>query len=278
MNAQPVGVFDSGVGGVTVLKKLLQTLPLERFVYFGDTARVPYGNKSPETVRRYCREIANFLLRPEIHGRPKGEKIKMLVIACNTASAVAAAELSRTLPVPVLGVVKSGAQAAARACSSGRIAVIGTKATINSRVYEKHLRRERPSLKIISQACPLLVPLVEEGWFDHPVTRQTLKRYLNPILAQKPQALILGCTHYPMLEFPIRRLCGDTVAIIDSPSAAAQDTIRYLQKFNLASSGQVRGRRAIFYVSDDPLTFQKTARLFLGRSLPGPVKQIRLSS
>jgi glutamate racemase len=208
----PIGVFDSGIGGLTVVAALLRTLPGEKILYLGDTARVPYGGKSPETVTRYSKEISDLLV---------AEGAKMIVVACNTASALAVASLSLSYPVPLLGVIEPGAAAAVLATRNGRIGVIATKATIGSDAYNKAIKALNPEVHVISVACPLLVPLIEEGLFDDEVTRTMLRRYLEPLLRAGIDTLVLGCTHYPLLKRLITRICGKQVVLVDSAENCA---------------------------------------------------------
>src|SRR4051812_4127255 len=203
---QPIGVFDSGIGGLTVVRELMRQLPQESVVYFGDTARVPYGPKSPDTVRRYSREIASFLLK---------QQAKAIVIACNTATAHALSVLREEFSVPVIGVVEPGARAAARATSGGRIGVIGTAGTVASGAYDRAIRAILPDARVVTKACPLLVPLVEEGWIDHPVTAQVAREYLAPLMDEQIDTLVLGCTHYPLLKDVLCRALGRGVTLID---------------------------------------------------------------
>ncbi|MEK7287154.1 MAG: glutamate racemase [Elusimicrobiota bacterium] len=274
----PIGVFDSGVGGLTVLDALLKALPRERFVYFGDTARVPYGNKSPAVVLQYSREIARYLLHasPSIDDLETGRRIKMLIVACNTASALAAPRLQKELPIPIIGVVEAGAAQAARLAPRGTIAVIATKSTIASSIYSEYLKRLAPKAKILTQACPLFVPLVEEGWVDHPVTEQVARIYLENILKQKPDVLILGCTHYPILQAAIARAIPAKTKVVDSSGAVARQVQEKLRKLKIAQSIRPLTPRAGFYVTDDPEGFRRAAKIFLRRALPGPVKLVRL--
>jgi glutamate racemase len=254
----PIGVFDSGLGGLTVLAGLRRLMPRERFIYVGDTARVPYGNKSPETVRRYALEIAAFLKR---------RGVKMLVAACNTVSAVALPELRRFFSGAVLGVIEPGARAALAATRHGRIGVIGTEATVKSGAYESAIRHLDPAAKVFSGACPLFVPLVEEGWVDHAVTRTVAREYLAPLLAKKVDTLVLGCTHYPLLK---RVLLGVSrnVELIDSAEETAKAVrSRLLQDGLLAAAGP--RRRLEFFSSDDPVKFVSLGRRFLGWRLSG---------
>ncbi|MFN3412700.1 MAG: glutamate racemase [Thermoanaerobaculum sp.] len=208
----PIGVFDSGIGGLTVLSELVTQLPEESFIYLGDTARLPYGTKSPETVTRYALAAARFLM---------ARGIKLLVVACNTASATALPALRRALPVPVLGVVEPAAQAAARRARRV-VGIIGTESTVASGVYQRLLSALRPELKLLAQACPLFVPLAEEGWFDHPITRQVAEVYLAPLREAGVDTVVLGCTHYPLLTRPIAQALGPEVALINAGREVAR--------------------------------------------------------
>lgn len=223
-DARPIGVFDSGIGGLTVVSALRRLLPNESIYYLGDTARVPYGGKSAATVQRYSLEIAQLLL---------GEQAKTIVVACNTASALALPALQERLPVTVTGVIFPGAQAAVAATRNRHIGVIGTRATIKSGAYERALLSLDPRVQIIARACPLLVPLIEEGWLESPITDQVLLQYLEPMLADGIDTLVLGCTHYPLLRPAIARLLGDTVTLVDSTENCAR-AVQHL----LASSAQ----------------------------------------
>ena len=208
----PIGVFDSGIGGLTVVAELRRALPAERILYLGDTARVPYGGKSAETVTRYGREISDLLVT---------EGAKMIVVACNTASALALPTIAADYSVPMVGVLEPGAAAAVKTTRSGKIGVVGTRATIASDAYGKAIRSLDPSLEVIATACPLLVPLIEEGLFQDEITDSVLRRYLQPMLAQGIDTLVLGCTHYPLLKKTIQRLCGDRVTLVDSAENCA---------------------------------------------------------
>ncbi len=212
-DARPIGVFDSGIGGLTVVSALRRALPNESIYYLGDTARVPYGGKSPSTVQRYSQEIAALLL---------GEQAKAIVVACNTASANALAVLETTLPVPVVGVIAPGAQAAIAATRNQHIGVIGTRATIKSGAYERALRALNPGVRVTARACPLLVPLIEEGWLDRAVTDEILRQYLQPLLDDGIDTLVLGCTHYPLLRPAIGRLLGSAITLVDSAENCAR--------------------------------------------------------
>ena len=210
--SRPIGIFDSGVGGLTVVRALMERLPFENITYFGDTARVPYGVKSVETITGYAKQITEFLLKQEV---------KLLIVACNTIAAVAGETVRKIAPVEVLDVIDAGARRAAAETKSRNIGVIGTPATINSNAYARAIHRYDPQVRIYSQACPLFVPLVEEGWLDHPVTRLTAQEYLKPVLAEHIDTLVLGCTHYPLLKPLFEQLLGTEVRLVDSAEAMA---------------------------------------------------------
>lgn len=257
MNAAPLGVFDSGIGGLTVLHALIRRLPAERLIYFGDTARVPYGPKSPETVRRFSRENVELL-----HERG----VKMIVVACNTASAHALDDLRRSFPLPIVGVVGPGARAAARATKSGRVGVIGTQGTVASDAYGRALRAIREDLEVVSRACPLFVPLTEEGLLDHPATRLIAEEYLAPFREDGIDALILGCTHYPLLKPLIGEILGLDVVLIDSAEETAREVEEVLVERELAAEPGSAGASR-FLVSDLPAQFLRVGRIFLGEEL-----------
>ncbi len=221
----PVGVFDSGIGGLTVLAEIQRMLPAEDLFYIGDTARVPYGGKSPETVLRYSREISKLLL---------DRGAKAVVAACNTASALAVPQLATELSVPVIGVVEPGARAAVAATRNRHAGVIGTRATIASRAYESAIRAADPRVHVVSAACPLLVPLAEEGWFDEPETLHIARRYLAPLVADGIDTLVLGCTHYPLLAKCLAKAVGPGVTLVNSAQNCALALARTLERFSLA--------------------------------------------
>ena len=249
-----IGIFDSGVGGLTVLRALKEALPSERFYYLGDTARVPYGTKSGRTVIKYAFQNANFLL---------SEGIKYLVVACNTASSYAVSELAEKLPVPVIGVIEPGVEEAL-SVTKGRIGVIGTSSTIFSGSYYREIKKHEPSVEVFQKACPLFVPLAEEGLFYHPITLQAAEMYLRELKEKNVDTLILGCTHYPMLKRSIGEVMGSGVTLIDSAEAIARHIRDYLSlKNNFGnSSGEVK-----YFVTDSPENFKKVGELFLGEKI-----------
>ena len=265
-NPLPIGLFDSGVGGLTVLREVIRQLPNESTIYFGDTARVPYGSKSGDVITRFSMEIAQFLLQ---------EKVKMIVVACNTASAFALSALRARLDVPLIGVIEPGAHAALSVSRTGRIGVIGTEGTIESQAYTEAIHRLKAGTHVYGQACPLIVPLVEEGWIDKPVALEIVKEYLIPLLANDVDALVLGCTHYPLLKPVLSRVAGPQVRLIDSAEETARAVGDKLKELNLeAPSGAPVLRR--FFVSDAPEKFEKVGLRFLGREIPG-VKRVDIS-
>ena len=249
-----VAVFDSGVGGLTVVSALRRTLPHESIVYLGDTARVPYGGKSRETIERYSEEIARLLV---------GEGAKVVVVACNSASALALPRLREKLTVPVEGVIDPGVAAALAATRSGHVAVIGTKATIGSGAYEKSLRAARPEIRVTSMACPLLVPLIEEGLLDDAVTDAVLERYLAPLRETDVDTLVLGCTHYPLLAPAIARVVGPRIALVDSAANCAAAVGRLLSARGLAAPAAAAGSLHLGF-TDPPDRFLEVAGHALG--------------
>jgi glutamate racemase len=254
---RPIGIFDSGVGGLTVFAEIRKRLPCESLIYFGDTARLPYGNKSAETVIRYSLENASFLA---------DRGVKAIVVACNTASALALPALSSKFDLPVIGVVAPGARAAIKATKNRKIGVIGTQATISSGAYGRALREMDSEVKVVSQACPLFVPLVEEGWIDNEVARAAARRYLSGIKEEGIDVLILGCTHYPLLKPLIREVVGSGIELVDSAEAAADSLGSMLEKNDLErKSGESRHQ---IYVTDLPARFESIARRFLGDDAP----------
>ena len=261
---RPIGVFDSGIGGLTVVRALMERLPLERIVYFGDTARVPYGIKSVATIEHFTAQITDFLLQQDV---------KMLIIACNTMAAVAADVVRRRAgSIPVLDVIEGGARAAVSTSRRRGIAVIGTPTTVNSNAYARRMHELDPGVRVFSQACPLFVPLVEEGWLDHPVTQLTAEEYLKPVLAEEVDSLVLGCTHYPLLKPLLKRVVGPEVRLVDSALTTAELAAASLQALGIASVARVAAPYR-FVVTDVPLRFQTIGERFLGRSL-GAVEKV----
>ncbi|OYW06468.1 MAG: glutamate racemase [Acidobacteria bacterium 37-65-4] len=254
---RPIGVFDSGVGGLTVVAELRRRMPWQDILYFGDTARVPYGNKSPQTVLRYSLEIGRFLV---------DQGISHLVVACNTSSAVALETLDREMPVPVLGMIEPGARAAAAGTRNGRVGLVDTRGTVASDAYPRAVRKIRPDIQVYSQACPLFVPLVEEGWTDGPVALEVAHRYLDTLLAQGVDTLILGCTHYPVLIPVLRQVTGPGVALLSSAQAA----VHALQEMLPTEDGQ-RGRsrmgRFRCFVTDAGTHFTEIGERILGEPI-----------
>ncbi len=251
---KPIGVFDSGVGGLTVVKELQKILPNEQLIYFGDTARIPYGTKSKRLIQQFALEDALFLLQFDI---------KFLVVACNTASSSALPVLEDRLDIPVVGVVEPGARAAVEHTKTQRIGVIGTSATIGSGSYTSAILKRMPEAQVFAQPCPLLVPLVEEGWLEGEVTMLTLKKYLAPLISAGVDTIILGCTHYPLLEPAIQKVVGPEVKLIDSGRETAKEVKLKLEELGLQNSGK-KVEEDRFYVSDSPEQFRKTGSAFLG--------------
>jgi glutamate racemase len=252
----PIGIFDSGLGGLTVAHAIMRQLPGESLVYFGDTARVPYGPKSPDTVRRYSMEIGFYLLE---------QGVKAIVVACNTATAHALPQLRDELPVPVIGVVDPGARAAVKATRTGHIGVIATAGTIKSGAYVRAIHAVAPDATVTAVACPLLVPLVEEGWTEHDATRLIAREYLASVMHDEIDTLVLGCTHYPLLKPLIASLVGSRVRLIDSAEETAADTRRMLAEFDLAAPEGESSYR--FIASDDPQQFLSLGQRFFGDTI-----------
>ncbi len=263
MDNRPIGVFDSGLGGLTVVRQLLRELPNEHIVYFGDTGRVPYGTRSPETIRRYTAEDCRFLER---------FNVKLIIAACGTASSVGV-DVLRTQPIPAIGVVEATADAAVRATKNGRIGVLGTAATVQTDAFGKAMRALDPTVQVVSNACPLFVSLVENGWIDKDdeVTILTAKRYLQPLIEAGIDTLILGCTHFPLLAPILQAILGDSVTLIDSgrETAKAAHALLSSQDALGGDDGDCR-----FFVSDTPQGFSRVAEMFLGRTVSDDVEMI----
>lgn len=257
MNSKPIGVFDSGIGGLTVVHALTRRLPHENIVYFGDTARVPYGPKSPQVVREYAAQDVDFLLSKDV---------KMVVIACNTVSAVALDIVQKHARLPVIGVIMPGAVAALAATRRKRVGIIGTRATVNSNAYTNAVRQLDDEVQVFAQECPLFVPLAEEGWIDHMVTDAVAKEYLFPLKQEKIDTLILGCTHYPILKRAISAAVEGTVTLIDSGEATAVEVERVLDAHGLRNPSKQRPNLQ-FHVSDIPAKFAEIGERFLGQRM-----------
>jgi glutamate racemase len=265
--AQPIGAFDSGVGGLTVVQAMRAMLPAEDILYLGDTARVPYGNKSPDTIIRYSREIMAFL---------RSHDVKAVVVACNTASAHALSILQKEADIPVIGVIAPGVEAALTATRNGCIGVIGTQGTIQSDAYQSLLRKSRPGVVITAVAAPLLVSLVEEDWLSHPATQLILEEYLAPMKAAHVDTVVLACTHYPLLKVLAQRVLGPDVVLVDSAQNAAAALARELTAAGLArAAGSQTGQTAICS-TDVPAQFSRLAERFLGEEIKA-IRQVAVS-
>lgn len=247
--AKPIGVFDSGIGGLTVVRALRELLPNENIFYLGDTARVPYGGKSAATVERYSREITELLLK---------ENCKTIVVACNTASALALPQLESTTPVPITGVIQPGAQAAVAATRNGHIGVIGTRATIKSGAYERALLGLDPAVQVSARACPFFVPLIEEGWLEGEITDGVVRQYLWPLVEEGIDTLVLGCTHYPLLREAIGRFLGESVRLVDSAQNCATAVARLLEEEGLRAETGPAGLLSVA-LTDPPDAFLDVA-------------------
>lgn len=255
----PIGVFDSGVGGLTVAREIMRNLPGERIVYFGDTARVPYGSKSRETVLRYSRQIVRFL---------KTRQVKAIVVACNTASALALDAIEQEIDLPILGVVKPGARMAVSVTKNKRIGVIATESTIHSNLYPTLIAQADPEITVFGKACPLFVPLVEEGWAHDPVTEEVARRYLAGLLEKEIDTLIMGCTHYPLLRSLLREIVGERITLVNPAFETAQALKRLLQESNLANDGEETAQeKHQFFVSDGVERFNQFANSILPYSV-----------
>ncbi len=264
----PIGVFDSGVGGLTVAREIMRQIPQERIVYFGDTARVPYGSKSTDTLIRYTRQIVRFL---------KTRGVKAIVVACNTASAVALDAVKEELDIPIIGVVGPGAKVAAEATKNNRIGVIGTETTVNSRMYVKMIRELKPQAEVIGKACPLFVPLVEEGWTKDPVTEEVARRYLTDLQQSDIDTLILGCTHYPLLRHMVGKLMGERVTLVNPAYETARELRELLEKEGIANDGTNTNfeNPYEFFVSDAAEKFKNFANSILPCDVTS-IKQINI--
>lgn len=256
----PIGVFDSGVGGLTVVREIIRQLPDENIVYFGDTARVPYGSKSKNTIIRFSEQIIRFL---------KTKQVKAIVIACNTASALALDAVRDEFDVPILGVVIPGARAAVDATTNGKVGVVGTEATVQSGMYTKVIQEMNPEIEVIEKACPLFVPLVEEGFKEHHVTQEVIDYYLDSMNKTDIDAMILGCTHYPLLRSKIRAYMGEKIQIVNPAYETAMDLRKLLKEMDMENDGTVTAAsRYEFFVSDAAEKFRKFANTVMPFDVP----------
>lgn len=265
INNAPIGVFDSGVGGLTVAREIMRNLPNEHIVYFGDTARVPYGSKSKDTIIRYARQIIRFL---------QTQEVKAIVIACNTASALALDTVEKEFDIPIIGVIKSGARTAAATTVNKKVGVIGTESTINSRMYNQYLGELDPEITVFGKACPLFCPLVEEGWLKDPVTEEVARRYLSGLLEEGIDSLIMGCTHYPLLRTLLRGIVGDQVNLVNPAYETAKELEQLLISRGIANQGEKApvNEPYRFYVSDLAEKFKGFANSILPYDIETTVK------
>ncbi len=252
---RPIGVFDSGLGGLTAVKQLIRFLPKENIVYLGDTARLPYGNKSKRTIIKFSIQNTLYLFK---------FNVKLIVIACNTSSSFALNELKNNYRIPIIGVIEPGVRKALELTVNKRIGVIGTNATIDSNAYQKRILKADPSIKIFAQSCPLFVPLVEEGWLGEKVTLDIIRKYLAPLKNKGIDTLILGCTHYPLLKSSIKKIMGPTIKLVDSARQVALSAKRLLDEKDIVSEHNRKGK-AKFFLTDRPYKFKAIAERFLGQ-------------
>lgn len=259
---KPIGVFDSGIGGLTVVKRISSTLPNENIVYFGDTARVPYGSKSNDTVIEYSLQDAEFLIK---------KNVKAIVVACNTASSVAINALKKNYTIPVIGMIEPGANAAVKETANGRIGIIGTRATISNKAYSNAINKIDDKIEVFEKACPLFVPLAEEGWTNHKAVYEIAEEYLNEFRSLNIDTLVLGCTHYPILSDVIQSVVGEKIKLIDSGIASAEVVKSEIKRIGFETNKNGLGNQN-FYVSDIPATFKQVAEIFLGKEIKEVIK------
>lgn len=259
MKTRPIGIFDSGVGGLTVVKQIFKRLPNESIIYLGDTARVPYGTKSPETIKRFAVENANFLMR---------FKVKLIVVACNTVSSTSMEELIKHVTVPVVGVIKPGARKAVTVTRNNRVGVIGTHTTIKSMAYVREIKSISSKIDIVSKPCPLFVPLVEEGWLREKATFAIAEKYLASFKRKGIDTLVLGCTHYPLLKQVIGKVMGRSVKIVDSASSVAEEVHTILMSMGGLSEARKKPRHR-FFATDAVEHFVRVGEKFLGTKIHG---------
>jgi glutamate racemase len=262
--SKPIGIFDSGLGGLTVAKEIFRQLPYEDVIYFGDTARVPYGNKSKKTITKFSLQNAAFL---------KKHKVKLIIVACNTACSLSLSELKKKIDIPVVGVIEPAVKKALEISKNRRIGIIGTNSTVNSQTYNKKISKIDKRVKVFSKSCPLFVPLAEEGWLDEKITYDIAKAYLDYLKKKKIDTLILACTHYPLLKKVIKRVVGKKVQLIDSASEVAK-VVKVILGNNMSLQIKNKKPKYSYYVSDEPLNFAKVGAKFLGQN----IKKVRRSN
>lgn len=265
MKSKPIGIFDSGIGGLTVVKAITEVLPQESLIYLGDTARVPYGTRGKEIITQFALELTKFLLKQDV---------KYIVVACNTISATCLDKIQTISTVPVLGVIKPAVQKIINTTKTKKVAIIGTRATITSRVYENEIRLLDPEIKVFTKACPLFVPIAEEGLADSEIAVLTAKEYLKELILQGIDTLHLGCTHYPLLKNTIQKVIGSTIKVIDSAEPVAQELKKRLLEKNLVNNTSFPKRT--FYLTDAPERAYKIVRLFLGKDTNLDLRKIEL--
>lgn len=263
MNNQPIGICDSGIGGLTVTKEIIKNLPQENIIYIGDTARVPYGVRNKETITKFAKDLIKFLVN---------KKVKAIVVACNTISSTCLPELEKISPVPIIGVIKPTANEITNHFKAKTIGVIGTRATVNSNSYEIEIKKLDNKTVVFSQACPLFVPLVEEGFISHPATKIIAQEYLKFFKNKKLDVLILGCTHYPIIRNIIQKIIGETVVIIDSAKPVTEQLKKMLKEKNLL--GKVSVQKYHFYFTDITIQTYKTVNIFFDNKFPGKLEKI----
>lgn len=261
MDQRPIGIFDSGLGGLTVVKEIIKELPHESIVYFGDTARIPYGSKSKDTIIKYSRQIIKFLLT---------QNVKAIIIACNTASATALIEMKNEFNLPIIGVVTPGAKIAASMTKNNKVGIIATETTIQSGAYGQQILNIRKDIELYPKACPLLVPLVEQGWVEHQVTQIVLTEYLEFVKEEQVDTVVLGCTHYPLLINVIQQVVGTNVTLVNPAEEAAKETKKQLQKQKLLNDIGMGTYQ--YFVSDDPTQFERMGTTFLQREITHTIK------
>lgn len=261
--SKAIGVFDSGLGGLTVVKEIIRQLPGENIVYFGDTARVPYGTKSKESIVRFSVENSRILLQ---------KNVKCIVVACNSSSSYALPKLKKLFSVPVIGVIEPGVKKALDMTQSGIVGLIATQATVKSNKYSIAIKKHNKNVKVFAQACPLLVPIVEEGWLIRKVTRDIIKEYLSSLMKKKIDTLILGCTHYPLLKPEIQKVVGDKIILVDSAKEVASNLKEMFEKSLIEPNGSKKKGSVDFFVSDRPQEFEKIAERFLGKKIKKVLK------